>query len=111
MVRKIFQQSHSNSSPLCLFQNKLKVVSPGNNSRTFTFILMTCKLSVFSQPRMYADDTSLAFSGADLKHIDGMYRFYFDYKFTNRFSGFFFILKLLLDHRSEIKINQILKEK
>ena len=27
-------------------------------------------MSVFSQPRMYADDTSLAFSGADLKHID-----------------------------------------
>ena len=82
-------------------------------SVSFTYIscFMTCKLSVFSQPRMYADDTSLAFSGADLKHIDGMYPFYFDYKFTNRFSGFFFILKLLLDHRSEIKINQILKEK
>ena len=60
---------------------------------------------------MYADYTSLAFSGADLKHIDGTYPFYFDYKFTNRFSGVFFILKLLLDHRSEIKIDQILKRK
>ena len=76
-LHPVFKQSHSN-----LFNELLYVYSkisqmwcpPGNNSRTLTFSIILINdlpnCLYFSQPRMYADDTSLTFASVDLKHID-----------------------------------------
>ena len=48
-------------------------VTQGTILRPLLFLLYINDLSdflYFSQPRMYADDSSLAFANVDLKHID-----------------------------------------
>ena len=80
----------SNRTQTCLinsmFSPKLvKVVSPGNNSRTFFFLLYSNDVSnclYFSQPRMYADDTSLTFASAELKHSDDCLNYYLNRMYT-----------------------------
>ena len=74
MVYIIFEQSHST----CLmnsFMSTPKLVKCGVPQGTILglFLLYIDNVTnclYFSQPRMYADDTSLTFASVDLKYID-----------------------------------------